>query len=135
MHNFAARQMVTVWIALLAVLFGALAPALSHALPAAGDQTGQVQVCTMAGMKTISVGQAGPAKPGTPVDGHFLKHCPYCAAHDGTPFPPSGARPVLLPPAAPATFPALFYRAPGPLFVWSAAHPRAPPAACAPALA
>ncbi|MES2263688.1 MAG: DUF2946 domain-containing protein [Pseudomonadota bacterium] len=112
----------------MAILFSALAPSISHALSAVRADVNQVEICTVDGTRTISVGAAdGKQVPKDSVQHHF-EHCPYCMTH--------AASFALLPSTAMTfavlgghdLFPSLFYNAPTPLFSWSAANPRAPPA-------
>ena len=118
------RHVLTAWIALLALLFGVLAPGVSHALMGAAPQPAQsldFPIC--------SAGHAvsAPDFPGgvDPVD-HPFKHCPYCADHHHAPgLPPSVSGGLLA--VAAASHPPLFYRAPAPLFHWAAPQSRAPP--------
>lgn len=110
------RQTLHIWIAMLAVLFAALAPTVSHAL--AATTTGALaEMC--------SVG--GPTKKAPTNVMHGMEHCPYCAMHGGD---------AALPPAMSGFavigghdfYPPLFYTAPQPLHTWLAASPRGPPA-------
>jgi hypothetical protein len=110
------RQTLHIWIAMLAVLFAALAPTVSHAL--AASTTGALS-------EMCSVG--GPSKKAPSNTMHGMEHCPYCATHGGEP---------TLPPALNGFavigghdfYPPLFYTAPQPLHTWLAASPRGPPA-------
>ena len=123
MRTLATRTAVTIWIALLSVLFGALAPAAAQVLPARG--AGQaMQVCTMAGMKTVVVGSGKPA----PAIKHFFEHCPYCALHAGSALPPPAYGFAFGLPAVPSCWPRLPLASAAPQFPWTAASPRAPPA-------
>lgn len=129
MWNPVKRSVLTVWIALLAILFGALAPSVSHALAARNSNVGIAELCTTNASNASSVVIQGQEKPLKDALLHHLEHCPFCTTHGGT---------FALPPPLPVSFavigghdvfPALFYRAPTPLFSWSAAQPRGPPAA------
>jgi hypothetical protein len=110
------RQTLQIWIAMLAVLFSALAPSISHALTPSAPY-GYADICS------TDKAKKAPAPPM-----HGMEHCPYCATH--------GAAPALLPPTATSLavigghdfYPPLFYSAPHPLHNWTAAHPRGPPA-------
>lgn len=123
------RRLLTVWIALLAVLFGALAPSVSHALAAQRGGTARwAELCGVNGVKRVLVAAETPQAPQRDLLQHHVEHCPYCATHGGA---------VALPPPAAISFaviggrdvyPSLYYRAPAPLFPWSAARPRGPPA-------
>lgn len=119
MLTFLKRRTLHVWIALMAVLFGALAPSISHALAASRNTQAWGEICSAAG--TVKKSPSDTLQ-------HHLEHCPYCATQGAS----SG-----LPPTAPAPlaivaghdfYPPLFYTAPAPLFSWAAAHPRGPPA-------
>lgn len=116
------------WIAMLALLLAALAPALSQAaaigrLKAGGQDGIWAEVCGPGGGKMVRIGDA-PAHPG---DGLLhLEHCPICALD----LPPAILPAPLAPPAVgalPALKPFLFYHASVRLHAWSQAQPRAPP--------
>lgn len=131
MHTFVKRHVVWTWIAALAILFGAMAPAISRTM-AAGDARAAMpdpamEVCTMLGMKTVPAADHG-AKPDPGKTDHMLEHCPYCAVH-ATPgiLPPPAPSPTALP-ALSASCPPLFYRSAATPFAWSPARPRGPPA-------
>ena len=116
MFNFARRRTLHIWIALLAVLFSALAPSISKAMSATSPY-GSAEVCSVGDVK----------KSPAPAD-HAMEHCPYCVTHGGTY--------ALLPPTASGFavigghdyYPPLFYSAPRPLHRWTAANPRGQPA-------
>lgn len=121
----AKRQTLHIWVALLAILFSALAPTVSHALAAAAPAA-TLEMCTAQGYKLVQL----PASDGgkAPVDlKHGMEHCAFCTIH--------GGGDGLLPPPAVALalhagrdlYPSLFYNAPRALHTWSAANPRAPP--------
>jgi hypothetical protein len=129
MHTLTRR--LTAWIACFAVLLAALAPSISHAISAAaGGDTGWVEICSLAGARLVNVDDEVHPSPSIPVEkGFHFDHCPFCSMHGGTvgllptvgfTLPVAGGEPVL---------PSLFYQSPRPLFVWAAAHSRAPPAA------
>ena len=124
MHKLVRQHMMWVWAAMLGVLFGAMAPTLSHAMPASGRLTEAVQVCTMEGMQTIVVDKQQPAGAGAP---HLFEHCPYCTLHGDAALPPPSAGLTLALLPLGDFRPPLFYQAARPLFTWNAAHPRAPP--------
>jgi hypothetical protein len=119
----------TAWLAALAVLWGALMPVLSHAVAAHQvGSSGWVEVCTATGMAWVSAADdAGTTGQPTPASGMTLAGCDWCATHS----PQLGAPMVAQPLAAPLVFgpsvPTAFLHAPRPLFVWAAAHSRAPP--------
>jgi hypothetical protein len=128
MLNFVKRSSLPLWIALMAILFSAVAPSISHALAASAGKSVFAEICSVDGAKVVALDAGGSRQPdGDPL--HHLEHCPYCATHGGT---------LALPPPAvfefavvggPDLHPSLFYHAPAPLFAWSGARPRGPPAA------
>lgn len=115
------------WMACLAILLSALAPAISHAVQRDAPE-GWVEICSVTGAKMVRVDDASTPKPGTEESqSHVFKHCPYCSVHTDA---------LGLPPAPPASLalmsldtfvPALFLLAPRTLFAWASAQPRAPP--------
>jgi hypothetical protein len=126
MFNMAKRQTLQLWIALLAILFSALAPTVSHAL-AAANPAETVQICTVDGYKLVQLPDADDGK--APLDlKHGMEHCAFCTLHGGgdAPLPHAVAALSLNPDRD--TYPSLFYSAPRALHVWSVANPRAPPA-------
>lgn len=124
------------WAALLAILMAVLAPTLSHAFDKPpGARYITVEVCSATGIAMthqMAVGDAGGTHkpedaPATHHAGSF-EHCPFCQ---------TGSSPLVLPsasfrlplPADGERHPPLFYSASAPLFAWTAAQPRGPPAA------
>lgn len=128
MHPLLTKRLAMAWIVMLSVLFGALAPAISHAMagPASASAGEEVQVCTAQGMKTIVIAGTSSGKPSDPMPDHMSKHCACCPAHGAAFMPPSLAFAFPLLPRSSA-HPFLFYRAPAPLFAWTASSPRGPP--------
>lgn len=122
-----SQRRLVCWIAVCAILFGALAPTLTHTLARLAHRNdAETLVCTATGL--ITVADAAPDRH-DPGKGARTEHCPYCnihAASFGLP-PPTGLAFVVLGGRDPV-LPERFYRAPAPLFAWAAAQPRAPPA-------
>ena len=115
------------WIACLAMLFAALAPSMSHAMTSVQGDT-WAEICTAGGAKMVKVGAGQDITSGlqTP-DALHLEHCPFCATHAGATAPPPSAGFVLPLVVTQAAFPSLYFHAPRPLPVWTAAQSRAPP--------
>ena len=114
------------WMAILAVLVGALAPTLSHALR--GDAPdGWVEVCTRLGSKWVSVDadhEGSSAPQSAPTAGS--EHCVYCSLNlSGAALLPAAQEVDLL--ALHFEVPLLFLAAPRTPFAWQAAQARAPP--------
>lgn len=129
MYQILTQRRVIAWIAMLSVLFGALAPAISHAMaaPAFASAVEEVQVCTMAGMKTIVLANTASGKQPAPASDHLSKHCACCPPHGASFLPPALAFAFPLVPQS-SIRPALFYQSATPLFAWTSASPRGPPA-------
>ena len=114
------RHALTSWIACLAILFGTLAPTLSHAIPK-GPNTADFPICSAAGHKMVD-GKTIGIDPGF----DSFRHCPFCTdGHHAPGLLPS--TPALLVAVGGPILPALFYKAPEPLFPWAATRSRAPP--------
>ena len=111
---------------MLAVLFSALAPTISHALTAGSGSTVTLEICTVNGYKVVKVPDSNSSKaPATTK--HGMEHCAFCASHGGS-FALPGSHFYVLPiDTGRDIYPPLFYAAPQSLHAWSAANPRAPP--------
>ncbi|RZL02223.1 MAG: DUF2946 domain-containing protein [Rubrivivax sp.] len=131
----------TAWVAIAAILLGALAPTLSHAVRAwSHAPITWVEVCSSTGFKLIAVADAQPSnadqaafKPGAggglPSGEHAGEHCPFCLAHASDAALLPATAPVLaLTTAATDDVPYLFLHAPRRLFAWAPSQARAPPA-------
>lgn len=120
---FRARQRALyLWIALLAMLFSALAPTVSHAI-AASSPADALAMCS------VNDGPlSGMDKDKAPASlKHGMEHCAFCTVHSGGDALPTLPAVVLVLDRGRDVYPSLFYTAPQPLHAWSAAHPRAPP--------
>jgi hypothetical protein len=119
------------WIAILAILLGALAPTVSHGLRAWNHSAVTwVEVCSSTGAKLIAMGSGNADKKGSlPSGEHAGEHCPFCLVHaNDVALPPA---PVLVVPVITAgreALPRLFLHAPRTLFAWAPSQARAPPA-------
>ena len=124
----ARKRVLYLWLALMAVLFAALAPSISHALAASSSPSTPallLQICTVDAVKAVPDDDAEP-RPIAPAV-HAFEHCPYCFTHAGSfALLPAADLPLAIP-GADTVFPPLFYRAPRTLFVWSSGNPRGPP--------
>lgn len=114
------------WVAVLALLMAALAPAISHALRTR-DGASAIEVCSSLGARWV-LPDGSSTDPVPPAgQGHPFEHCPYCSLHSqALAIPPAPA--VLTPAIATAELlPLAFPAAPLTLFAWVGAQPRAPP--------
>nr|WP_315251078.1 DUF2946 domain-containing protein [uncultured Duganella sp.] len=124
MINLAKRKTLYLWIAMLAILFGALAPTVSHALAAGQADDSALMLCTVNGYKMIKLpGDDGKA----PTDAKNMQHCAFCTIHGGADALPASAAVALALSAGRDIYPPLFYRAPRAQHIWSTAQQRAPP--------
>lgn len=113
------------WVAIVATLMLALAPAISSVLRGA-NYAAWVNVCRTSSMALTAAAQ--PGGPGTADDmGHANAHCPYCAVHadalppaPGAPHAPRAILPAFMAPQA-------FLQAPSVGHLWRHAPSRAPP--------
>lgn len=120
MRKLVRQQVLCLWLAMLGMLFGALAPTVALAITPAANAPDVMQVCTMAGMKTVPADDTGTKAP-------VVKHCPYCVLHAHVALPPSASGFVCALPILSSAWPPLFHQSATPLFPWTAASPRAPP--------
>lgn len=128
MHFKRSIRTLTAWIALFAILLGAVMPAMSHALSRiAGAETRWVEVCTVAGTKLVAVDDSTGDSKGDNSDLFPAERCAFCATHGETQALPT---PHVVPFALEAgndEFPRLYFHTPRPLFAWVKSPPRAPP--------
>ncbi|WP_028311324.1 DUF2946 domain-containing protein [Derxia gummosa] len=122
----AALHRLASWLALAAMLFGALAPAISHAIAADGHD-GWVRICSAGAVKWLPA-EAVPPEQRSPASQHAptLDHCPFCALHADL-LPPAPDADSRLTTPAMHEAPTAFLRAPRTLHAWASAQPRAPP--------
>ncbi len=126
---FGSRQIkrLACWVACLAILWGGLAPALSH-LVQPDVPAGWAEVCSVTGAKRVRLEDGAASDPAAPADSrlHADIHCPYCALHvDALGLPPAApASPALLAPGLPRPEPVQL--APRTPRAWASAQPRAP---------
>ncbi|MFZ2989287.1 DUF2946 family protein, partial [Ideonella sp.] len=126
MHRDRSLRLLTTWLAALAMLLAAVAPAISHAWsPASGADWREV--CSASGTLWLAAADDGSDPQSAPRPGHALDHCPCCALHAELAVLP--ASPVLqavsatAQPWASAVPPSPHPTAPA----WLSAQPRAPP--------
>jgi hypothetical protein len=89
--NTSLQRRLALWLLVLATVFGALAPTLSHALVLArGESAPMMEVCTSTGM-SWAANAAAPDSPGGHESAPSLKSCPFCllALDRAAPPPPS----------------------------------------------
>jgi hypothetical protein len=123
-HRFAA------WLAMLAMLLGALAPTVAQAVVAAQGGPGWVQVCSASGMVWVQAdaldGDNAVADVGKSM-ADASRHCPWCSLQGAVGLPPASVHtPLLAPNAEPPPEP---FRSALPAPPWPDAQSRAPPTA------
>ncbi|WP_305822562.1 DUF2946 domain-containing protein [Massilia brevitalea] len=128
MHRITRHWTAYAWIAALAILFNALAPVVSHSLSMASSTARQVEICTAMGIEMVPMADESSSPSSSDALLKGFMHCAYCAPHAGAfaLLPPAAAMAAVL--GGHDAYPPLFYRAPQPLFGWSSAQPRGPPA-------
>ncbi len=87
-NPIARGRRIAAWLALFAVFFGAVAPAISHALVRADAQMYGAEICTSTGMHWVAEAQPAPADTNTATAKHLAKafafdHCPFCLHSTG----------------------------------------------------
>jgi hypothetical protein len=118
------------WIACFAILLAALAPSISQAVANAKQESGSgwAEICSVAGIRFVQV-DAGAVDEKSAGKAMQMEHCAFCSTHAGSVgLPPASPVLPLLVASGTAIFPALYYQSPAPLFIWSTAQSRAPPA-------
>ncbi|MGF6118815.1 hypothetical protein ABIE30_003528 [Janthinobacterium lividum] len=119
------------WIACFAILLAALAPSISQAVANAKQESGSgwAEICSLAGIRFVQVDNDGAADEKSGGKAMQMEHCAFCSTHAGSVgLPPASPVLPLLVASGTAIFPALYYQSPSPLFIWSTAQSRAPPA-------
>lgn len=114
------------WVALLALVLGALAPTVTQAMVAGGERADWLEVCSVSGMVWVKADTGELAQQ--PPDGSAAgqQHCPWCTLHGGAVGLPASQALPELPPRL-TDLPPAFYRAPLSATVWAPAQSRAPP--------
>jgi hypothetical protein len=126
MQGIVTRQL-SLWLAIVAVLMGALAPSVSMALGGNGANNAVwAEICTSSDFQPL----APSGEPSVPDSAnHLFEHCPYCSLHTPTLGLPPVDLSLALPAPAAELLPALFLEGPGQQHNWTVAHPRGPPVA------
>ena len=119
------------WIASLSILLVAFAPSMSHAVASAGGgDASWMEICSSAGTRSRLVQVDDEHKPASslPVQKAMqFEHCFFCFTHAGSFGLPPSTQIALSVLKGKPVLPSLYYQSPQPLFVWAAAHSRAPP--------
>ena len=119
----------TAWVALFALVLGALAPTVTQAMVAGGERADWLEGCGVSGMGWVKAdtGEVSQQQPdGSAPAGDASQHCPWCTLHGGSASLPLAHVLPELPPRV-TDFPPAFYRAPLAVTAWAPAQSRAPP--------
>ena len=119
----------TAWLAMLAMVLGALAPTVAQAVVASSDRAQWVEVCGVTGMVWVKADTGEPA--GAEHDGpapmsDASQHCAWCSLHGGS----AGLPPLITtaePPPRQTDLPPAYYRAVTLSGTWAPPQARAPP--------
>lgn len=132
------RRKTAAWLALIAMLAGALLPTVSHALASARGET-WTAVCTAQGVRWMAADAASDwsfdaalratsaGSQGVPGTAAPWDPCPYCTHASHTPALPPASHDARPPAADASPMPALILHVPRTLSAWRGAQPRAPP--------
>ena len=120
---------LTAWLALLAMLWGALAPTLAQAAVASSGSPAWVEVCSTSGVVWVRVdaGNESPASTPAPMQG-ASSSCAWCLPQGAMGLPPTATETVVAV-QAPDAVPGVAFESILPSAVWSTAQSRAPPLA------
>ncbi|SNX28243.1 Protein of unknown function [Polynucleobacter meluiroseus] len=122
--KFPKNRSLIHWIAALAILLSALAPAVSQAISASnGGNNLVMDICSADGHGLQIKVPAGTSSETSASQ----EHCPYCVVHLDV-APPLAINLEFTNTANFAFFPALFYQSPTPLSAWVTPPSAAPPA-------
>src|SRR6478735_8106385 len=105
----------TTWIACIAVLLSALAPAVARVLAATNTPFGLSAEMCSTNKAVLSASPADDRANRSPLPSDHtlhLDHCPYCQTHAGSFGLVPVAASALVASGHPAVFPPLFYRSP-----------------------
>jgi Protein of unknown function (DUF2946) len=131
MAFFRLHRRFSAWLAMLALVLGALAPTVAQAMAAGSDDADWQRVCSVSGMVWVKAdtGELSDRQPdgGAPLS-DASQHCAWCTLHGGVAGLPA-ADPVPGLPARLTDLPPAFYLAPMAASVWMPAHSRGPPRA------
>ena len=131
MAFFRLHRRFSAWLAMLALVLGALAPTVAQAMAAGSDDADWQRVCSVSGMVWVKAdtGELSDRQPdgGVPLS-DAGQHCAWCTLHGGAAGLPA-ADPVPGLPARLTDLPPAFYLAPMAASVWMPAHSRGPPLA------
>lgn len=127
------QRRFTAWVALLALVLGALAPTVTQATVAGSDRANWLEVCSVSGMVWVKADTGevraqlpdGSAPTSMPLS-DASQHCPWCTLHGGAAGLPVVVVSLDLPPRL-SDLPPAFYRVPLAATVWAPAQSRAPP--------
>ena len=123
------HRILIAWSAMLAIMFGALAPTLAHALTSGSDRGVGMEICGSTGMFLMAAEATPSDEDGSADPQARQQHCLWCSLH---------ASNVAVPVQAIVTTPLLrcaqemppaFYRVGFTSAVWRKALSRAPPLA------
>jgi len=118
---------LTAWLALLAMLWGALAPTLAQAAVASSGSPAWVEVCSTSGVVWVRVDNAADASSTEPAPmAATASACAWCLLQGSADVPPTRATTALVTPV-PGALPGGMFASIVPAAVWSAAQSRAPP--------
>jgi hypothetical protein len=120
----------TAFIALVAMVMVVFAPTASKVIAAERFSSNLVEVCTVEGMKWVSVSEIQQAssvgQKHEPASAHdHVGECPHCSLQT-TKFLSVASQSFATAPVV-SLLPPLFYQAPRPLFAWAHSRSRAPP--------
>jgi hypothetical protein len=123
------QRRISAWVALLALVWGALAPTVTQAMVGGSERAEWLEVCSVSGMLWVKADTgevaAHPPEGSLPADSG-AQHCPWCTLHGGGAGLPPGQS-VLEPTPRLSEQPLALFEAPRATAPWTPAQSRAPP--------
>lgn len=129
MHFSRVHRRFTTWLALLAMVLDALAPAVAQAVVASLDRAAWIEVCSVSGIVWVKADtgeMAGAVHDSQAPMSEAIQHCPWCSLHGGAAGLPTE---IHLDAAFPnqSDLPPAFLRAVTLSGTWASPQARAPP--------
>ena len=121
---------IVLWIACIAIFLATLAPTVLRALTvASGLAVPSLEICSVAGGMNMLPATFSTDAPDTSKSSMRMGDCPCCSMHAATLDMPPTTLVLASVELITGLLPTLFYQSATPLFAWTPAQPRGPPAA------
>ena len=126
MRNPAKSNIFIHWLAVIAILMGAVAPTVSQALSSKTSSVDYTYVCSASGMKAVEFSSDHSKDSQSDHKQAMGEHCGYCV-FQGTYFAPTESSIRFDLSILASFYPELYYQSPKPLIAWVKLPSQAPP--------